>query len=202
MSSYVSEGSSGGVIVVVNGGPVTEPQSRPSDVGHVRSPSQPRATTTIPIGDVPSVSERDSTTPEREPPSSQQLARKRASTATRKPSCKSTVNGEAKRSSHEKSKSVTIVVNDQQVTYSNTPHTYTTTALHSNGLTNGDVPHPTPAVNGNTVMVNGHVVSKEDGDTTRPSSAASVPGGTKVDPDIQVSNMSTICHDGTLTSLD
>ncbi|XP_071541555.1 uncharacterized protein [Panulirus ornatus] len=178
--------SNGGVIVVVNGGPVIDPQPRPSDSGHIRSPSQPRATTTIPIGDVSSTSERDKT-PEKDPPSSQQLNRKRTSTSSRKPSSKSNVNGEPKRNSHEKSKSVTIVVNDQQVTYSNTPNTYTTTALQqSNGVTNGDVQHPGATVNGDTVMVNGHVVSKEDGDTTRPSSAASVPGGTKVDPDIQV----------------
>ncbi|XP_042214885.1 uncharacterized protein LOC121861306 isoform X2 [Homarus americanus] len=173
------ERSSGGVVVVVNGGPSTDPQQRHTNNGQVRSPS----VVTIPVGDA---AEQDRIA--EETPSSQQLGRKKTNTTPRKTSTKTTANGEAKRNTHEKSKSVTIVVNDQQVTYSNTPHTYTTTELHhTNGITNGDLHHLTAAVNGgDAVVVNGHALGKNDSDNTRPSSAASVPGGTKVDPDIQV----------------
>ncbi|XP_069166709.1 uncharacterized protein [Procambarus clarkii] len=190
---------SGGVVVVVNGGPVTDSSPRHLEDGQVRSPRQHSViSTTIPVGDIASFSENESREAgkgEQNQAWGQQVGKKTRSPASRKSSSKSIVHGEPKRNTHEKSKSVTIVVNDQQVTYSNTPNTYTTANdlqhPHANGITNGDLNHHLPKTaddinEGERVMVNGHTVAKGDGDTTRPASAASLPGSTKVDPDIQV----------------
>ncbi|XP_063606772.1 sodium- and chloride-dependent glycine transporter 2-like isoform X2 [Penaeus indicus] len=157
--------------------------------GTTSSTSTTSTTTTIPVSDFtsplpPRAVERD----EVAAPSPSQQKRK-TSTTPRKSASKGS--GDAKRATHEKSKSVTIVVNDQHVTYSNTASTYTTTAAgghrHNGSLTNGDL-GGLHAPNGEVVAVNGHALTKGDlgGDSTRPSSAASTAGGTKVDPDIQV----------------
>lgn len=157
--------------------------------GTTSSTSTTSTTTTIPVSDFtsplpPRAVERD----EVAAPSPSQQKRK-TSTTPRKSASKR--GGDGKRATHEKSKSVTIVVNDQHVTYSNTASTYTTTAAgghrHNGSLTNGDLAG-LHAPNGEVVAVNGHALTKGDlgGDSTRPSSAASTAGGTKVDPDIQV----------------
>ncbi|XP_037796044.1 flocculation protein FLO11-like, partial [Penaeus monodon] len=157
--------------------------------GTTSSTSTTSTTTTIPVSDFtsplpPRAVERD----EVAAPSPSQQKRK-TSTTPRKSASKGS--GDTKRTTHEKSKSVTIVVNDQHVTYSNTASTYTTTAAgghrHNGSLTNGDL-GGLHAPNGEVVAVNGHALTKGDlgGDSTRPSSAASTAGGTKVDPDIQV----------------
>ncbi|XP_069997881.1 sodium-dependent nutrient amino acid transporter 1 [Penaeus vannamei] len=156
--------------------------------GTTSSTSTTSTTTTIPVSDFtsplpPRAVERD----EVAAPSPSQQKRK-TSTTPRKSASKR--GGDGKRATHEKSKSVTIVVNDQHVTYSNTASTYTTTAAgghrHNGSLTNGDLAG-LHAPNGEVVAVNGHALTKGDlgGDSTRPSSAASTAGGTKVDPDIQ-----------------
>ncbi|XP_069955692.1 sodium- and chloride-dependent glycine transporter 2 isoform X3 [Cherax quadricarinatus] len=176
----VPDRRSGGVLVVVNGGFPGDSSPRHLQEGNIRSPSHPKVITTIPIGDVPSHIEQESREEQK------QADRKTTNAAPRKSSSKPTANGEAKKTTHEKNKSVTIVVNDQQVTYSNTPHTYTTNTdlqqHQANGITNGDLNHLPPA-SGEGVVVNGHAVAKSDADT-RPSSAASLP--TRGDPDIQV----------------
>ncbi|XP_042870409.1 sodium- and chloride-dependent glycine transporter 2-like isoform X3 [Penaeus japonicus] len=155
--------------------------------GTTSSTSTTSTTTTIPVSDFTSplppraVEREDTAAPS---PSSQQ--RRKTSTTPRKSASKGS--GDGKRATHEKSKSVTIVVNDQHVTYSNTTSTYTTTGghRHNGSLTNGDLAG-LHATNGEAVAVNGHALIKGDlgGDSTRPSSAASTAGGTKVDPDIQ-----------------
>lgn len=157
--------------------------------GTTSSTSTTSTTTTIPVSDFtsplpPRAVERD----EVAAPSPSQQKRK-TSTTPRKSASKGS--GDTKRTTHEKSKSVTIVVNDQHVTYSNTASTYTTTAAgghrHNGSLTNGDL-GGLHAPNGEVVAVNGHALTKGDlGGDSRPSSAASTAGGTKVDPDIQVS---------------
>lgn len=168
--------------------------------GTTSSTSTTSTTTTIPVSDFtsplpPRAVERD----EVAAPSPSQQKRK-TSTTPRKSASKR--GGDGKRATHEKSKSVTIVVNDQHVTYSNTASTYTTTAAgghrHNGSLTNGDLAG-LHAPNGEVVAVNGHALTKGDlgGDSTRPSSAASTAGGTKVDPDIQVSHaLGSSCDGG------
>ncbi|KAG0723320.1 Sodium-dependent dopamine transporter [Chionoecetes opilio] len=124
--------------------------------GHTQRSNQitrsPEVTTTIPVGQGSS-----SSNPAAVP---QHAAHLNVSPATKNGVLRGPgVAGEGKRATHEKNKSVTIVVNDQQVAYTS-----------SNGVANGGV-HPEAA---------------GQGDATRPSSAASLQPGTKVDPDMQV----------------
>ncbi|XP_050734971.1 sodium- and chloride-dependent glycine transporter 2-like isoform X2 [Eriocheir sinensis] len=137
----VTTGSEG-VVVVVNGGVTANGQAR--SPGHLRA-----ATTTIPVGDGGSGS------------SDPQQTSLKASPGRKSVGSRSTGGGagEGKRATHEKNKSVTIVVNDQQVAYTS-----------SNGVANGGV-HPEAATHG---------------EATRPPSSASTQPGGKADPDMQV----------------
>ncbi|XP_066988017.1 uncharacterized protein [Macrobrachium rosenbergii] len=214
----------GSLVVVVNGSaPSSDP---PQSLGQRVVPtSHANVTTktTIPIGNPPPqlphppgsgvVDSSSSCTSssakllegDQPPPSSALSSRKSRKSHSKTNSTDSRRSG----AHHEKSKSVTIVVNDQHVTYSNTPSTYTTTVLpNSNGVAavasapNGStglhhhhskVPS---AGNGETVFANGHSSGPPcrgpggehlPGDSTRPSSSASTHAGTnKGDPDIQV----------------
>ncbi|KAK8395343.1 hypothetical protein O3P69_006192 [Scylla paramamosain] len=143
------DGGDKGVVVVVNGGVTANGQSR--------SPGHHRVSTTIPVGECSSST--SSICGDTVAATPQQAAHVKASPA-KKPAPRSPgVTGEGKRATHEKNKSVTIVVNDQQVAYTS-----------SNGVANGGV-HPDAT---------GH------GDQARPSSAASMQPGSKADPDMQV----------------
>ncbi|KAK7067046.1 hypothetical protein SK128_015087 [Halocaridina rubra] len=192
-SPSLSGKENGSLVLVVNGGPTTENQSRPRphSSGHINGQvsSQVTTTTTIPIGNPPppyTTGQDITKPPETETPPSALLNRK-----NRKSHHKTNSTDSKRSGGHEKSKSVTIVVNDQHVTYSNTPNTYTTT-VSSHGFSNGGLHSKHPSTgNGEIVFANGHSAGGGKGgdfagDSTRPSSSASTHVGNKGDPDIQV----------------
>ena len=88
--------------MVVNGGVTPNAQTR--------SPGQPRITTTIPVGEGTNTNTDPGATVPHQPPHLKVSPAKKTS-SPKGPG----VNGEGKRATHEKNKSVTIVVNDQQV---------------------------------------------------------------------------------------
>ncbi|XP_045119604.1 sodium-dependent serotonin transporter-like isoform X8 [Portunus trituberculatus] len=142
------DGGDKGVVVVVNGGVTANGQSR--------SPGHHRISTTIPVGECSSSTSSSCGDPVAGTP--QQAAQVKASPAKKAAPRSPGVTGEGKRATHEKNKSVTIVVNDQQVAYTS-----------SNGVANGGV----------------HPDGTGQGDPARPSSAASMQPGSKADPDMQ-----------------
>lgn len=102
---FLLEGDNGdsNVVVVVNGGVTPNAQTR--------SPGHPRVTTTIPVGECSSSGDPAVMVPE-------QAAHLKVSPAKKTGSPRIPgVAGEGKRATHEKNKSVTIVVNDQQVSH-------------------------------------------------------------------------------------
>lgn len=93
------------MVVVVNGSVTANGQAR--SPGHHRTSTTTTATTTIPVGEGSSTGGSDSL----------QAAHLKASPG-KKPASPRNLGGaagEGKRATHEKNKSVTIVVNDQQV---------------------------------------------------------------------------------------